>query len=319
MPRLRALLIGLNYRGSSSELRGCINDINHMEEHIRASGYEVVDLKRMDDDSDFRSDLYPNRTNMIKQLKALIRDSRPGDRLLFHFSGHGGSTYDYSGDEADGKDETLYPLDMRQIIDDEIKVILDTLPVDRRLVGVIDACHSGSMFELNSRSAQPGVYAPMMQLKAPPVIRKKPVYDYLDEQQSRHVTESEKCYQCFHVTTQTHEGPGRALHGPITMFSGCQDHQTSADAWIDGEFRGAMTVGLEAVLAQVGGLKNFIETHLSTRAGREACERMLQQHVNARFSQIPMMSHESRNSTPVPQTTEVEQVAPPKPSWCCVL
>ena len=46
---------------------------------------------------------------------------RPGDYLFFHYSGHGGQQADKDGDEADGKDETLVPLDYQtagQITDD---------------------------------------------------------------------------------------------------------------------------------------------------------------------------------------------------------
>ena len=46
-------------------------------------------------------------------------------RFFFHYSGHGGSVQDVSGDEDDGFDETIYPVDFEnyegesgQIIDD---------------------------------------------------------------------------------------------------------------------------------------------------------------------------------------------------------
>ena len=41
----------------------------------------------------------------------LLQGSQPGDSLVFHYSGHGAQQRSYSGDEVDGMDETLCPLD----------------------------------------------------------------------------------------------------------------------------------------------------------------------------------------------------------------
>lgn len=43
-------------------------------------------------------------------------------RLLTHSSGHGGQTKDVDGDEDDGNDEVIYPVDFKQaghIVDDQ--------------------------------------------------------------------------------------------------------------------------------------------------------------------------------------------------------
>lgn len=54
-------------------------------------------------------------------MQWLVRDARPGDSLFFHYSGHGGQAADLDGDEDDGFDETILPLDFKtagEIIDD---------------------------------------------------------------------------------------------------------------------------------------------------------------------------------------------------------
>ena len=71
----------------------------------------------------------PTRANMIAAFKWLIEGCKPNDSLFFHYSGHGGSQKDVSpeNDEADGKDETLIPVDYQQngvIVDDEIHELL---------------------------------------------------------------------------------------------------------------------------------------------------------------------------------------------------
>ena len=53
---------------------------------------------------------------------------------LFSCSGHGGRVRDTSGDEDDGYDETLIPVDFRragQIVDDDIyKMLVTAMPAD---------------------------------------------------------------------------------------------------------------------------------------------------------------------------------------------
>jgi hypothetical protein len=75
-----------------------------------------------------------------------------GDSLFMHYSGHGGSMRDDNGDEEDGKDETLVPVDYQnagQIRDDVIfKEVVSMLPKGAQLTVVMDCCHSGSILDL---------------------------------------------------------------------------------------------------------------------------------------------------------------------------
>lgn len=82
----------------------------------------------------------------------LAQGCQPGDSLVFHYSGHGSQQRNYSGDEADGYDETLCPLDFEtqgMIVDDEINAALVRLiPHGAKLHALIDACHSGTVLDL---------------------------------------------------------------------------------------------------------------------------------------------------------------------------
>lgn len=82
----------------------------------------------------------------------LVAGCRPGDSLVFHYSGHGSQQRNYNGDEVDGFDETLCPLDFEtrgMIVDDEInETIVRPLPRGAKLHAIIDACHSGTMLDL---------------------------------------------------------------------------------------------------------------------------------------------------------------------------
>jgi metacaspase-1 len=67
-------------------------------------------------------------------------------------SGHGGQTPDLDGDEDDGYDEVIYPVDFQQtshIVDDDMFFIMvKPLPPGCRLTAIFDSCHSGSALDL---------------------------------------------------------------------------------------------------------------------------------------------------------------------------
>ncbi|KAK3025083.1 hypothetical protein RJ639_044962, partial [Escallonia herrerae] len=89
---------------------------------------------------------------MRMALYWLIQGCQPGDSLLFHYSGHGSRQRNYNGDEVDGYDETLCPLDFEtqgMIVDDELNAtIVRPLPTGVKLHAIVDACHSGTVLDL---------------------------------------------------------------------------------------------------------------------------------------------------------------------------
>ena len=95
---------------------------------------------------------WPTRKNILFAMRWLVSDLQPGDSLFFHYSGHGGRTRDVSGDEADGFDSTLLPMDWKRagaIVDDEINsTLIRPLIPGVRLHAVVDACHSGTVMDL---------------------------------------------------------------------------------------------------------------------------------------------------------------------------
>ena len=89
---------------------------------------------------------------MRRALYWLVQGCQPGDSLVFHFSGHGSQLRNYTGDELDGFDETLCPMDYQtqgMILDDEINAtIVRPLPPGVKLHAIVDACHSGTVLDL---------------------------------------------------------------------------------------------------------------------------------------------------------------------------
>lgn len=94
----------------------------------------------------------PTKRNIRKAMRWLVEGNRSKDSLVFHFSGHGSQQKDYNGDEIDGQDEALCPLDHEtegKIIDDEInRILVRPLVHGAKLHAVIDACNSGTVLDL---------------------------------------------------------------------------------------------------------------------------------------------------------------------------
>ena len=103
----RALLVGCNYPGTSSELRGCINDVLRMRTMLLGQGFPEQAIMVLRDDQ--RHGQLPTKRAILDGLRWLVQGAARGDSLFFHFSGHGAQQRDHSGDEADGYDETIVP------------------------------------------------------------------------------------------------------------------------------------------------------------------------------------------------------------------
>eukprot|EP00752_Nemacystus_decipiens_P011242 g9991.t1 len=149
--KTKSLLIGINYVGQQGQLSGCHNDVDMMKKYITSHGYsmEEADCKVLMDDDVHGA---PTHKGIVEAFRWLTADASAGDSLFMHYSGHGGSVADKSGDEADNKDETMVPVDYQasgQITDDEIlKELVLVLPEGVTLTVVMDCCHSGSILDL---------------------------------------------------------------------------------------------------------------------------------------------------------------------------
>jgi metacaspase-1 len=151
----RALLIAINYFGSSCELKGCHQDIDNMQKYLTDIGFtDFTVLKDHPDDIYFKLPDCPTRDNILAALKAFVAKSKPNDLLYIHYSGHGSNLS--SKTEADGRDETWCPVDYNDskidqgfIRDDELKEILvNKLNNKIKLRVFSDSCHSSSVLDL---------------------------------------------------------------------------------------------------------------------------------------------------------------------------
>ena len=197
-----ALLIGINYTGQHAELSGCINDVNDIK-HVLTSKFHVPpeNVITMTDVSDNQHK--PTKNNIISKLVELVIMAyrKKITKLIIHYSGHGYYVRDHSGDEKDGWDEVICPVDYTTrgfITDDTLNSIFRIIPVTCEVFALVDCCNSGTTLDLKYRHL------------------------YGDE----------------HTEIETDR---KSMRCPIVMISGCKDDQDSADAYISGKYNGAMT------------------------------------------------------------------------------
>lgn len=146
----RAILIGINYVGQKGQLSGCHNDVANIKKHlIEKEGFLEKDMLILMDDGRHHQ---PTRKNIMDAFARITQYSKAGDTVFVHYSGHGGRVVDRDGDEDDGYDETLIPVDFKsagQIVDDEVFIhLVKKMPKDVHVTVLMDCCHSGTALDL---------------------------------------------------------------------------------------------------------------------------------------------------------------------------
>jgi metacaspase-1 len=232
----RALLIGINYYGMEGELRGCINDIDHIKDIlVNNCDYSAENIHVLTDRSNAPGftgvgDTLPTHDNIKAEMLWLVRDLLPGDTLVFHFSGHGIHAPDTSGDETDGKDEMLVPLDYKTgglVSDDWIfSNVIRRIPPTVTLWAFSDCCHSGTIMDLRYNLQS--------------LCKRERIST---ENKSNAYVPSEWSDEFKFYIERNHGVPGN-----ICLFSGCQDEEVSMDAHLRQKFQGAFTFCLIEIL-----------------------------------------------------------------------
>lgn len=147
----RAVLVGINYTGHNpGELSGCHNDVINIGKYLNnCLGFDERNMRVLMDDNRHEE---PTASNIYRAMDWITSVSEPGDTVWFHYSGHGGRLVDDDGDEADGYDETLCPIDYEhagQIRDDDLlKHLVKPMKQGVLMTCLMDCCHSGTVLDL---------------------------------------------------------------------------------------------------------------------------------------------------------------------------
>lgn len=262
----RALLIGINeHLIPGADLRGCVNDVKNVSATLREFfGFRKSDITQL-------TDIAATKKAIQAGIRQLVREARKGDTILLHYSGHGSNVPDDNGDEADERDEILCPADLDwkdPLSDDWLRKTFDTLRSGVRFTVIMDCCHSGT----NTRAI------------APPDAPVKP--RYLPNPWDLMATESRRRLRGT-VTGELRRSTRSARAArdiveaklPELLITGCRDTQTSADAFLDGAYNGALTFCLVEAMRQARGALTYRELH--ERASRTLKKRG--------FDQVPQL------------------------------
>ncbi|RHZ12831.1 hypothetical protein DYB37_010130 [Aphanomyces astaci] len=318
----KALFIGINYAGTQSELRaGCIKDVENLQRFVKdRCGFPENNLRQLTDD--LQGENSPTRANILAGMRWLFF---PGDSLFLHYSGHGSQQKDegsytqratsrvasrltsLDGDEADGKDETICPVDYDtagMITDDEMHSILcASLPAGVKLTAIFDCCHSGSALDLpfmytvdgnldihqqDNRAVaakhilNAGIHASRGRIW----LMHCPGLDFLRGN-------SDKAKSGFQAGVEAYKAPASEKQGPVAetsvkdrttaadviLLSGCKDTQTSADATIDGSATGAMSYAFIATMDK-----------FSLDVTYQDLLKALREFMYSKYTQVPCLS-----------------------------
>lgn len=161
---VRALLVGVSTYDhlEGVDLRGPRNDVALLAAALVERGVEPSAITVLADGAAGLDPAIatgrPTREGILAAMGSLAAASGAGDTVIFYYSGHGSQAPDGDGDEGGGWDEIFLPADVKgwsgrrglvenALVDDELndwaRSVLATGAV---LVGIIDACHSGTGF-----------------------------------------------------------------------------------------------------------------------------------------------------------------------------
>ena len=278
----KAFLSGINDYKSIGDLRGCVNDVRAMKSLlVDRFGFDGGDVRT-------RTNSEVTKEALREGWNWLVTDAEPGDRLVFHFSGHGSYTTDADADEADQVDELLclYAMDWDDsesyLTDDELRRWTQEIPRGVAMTIVLDCCHSGtgtrkisppknkarsiggeravSLVDVRAssnrlkrtgggdRSIDSRDAASLIETLIPAsaedigrtqvLARFAPPPPKIEEQVRR-----ARKRRGFRGLLRRQSGGGTRSGSTMnhTLWAGCRDDQTSADAYIDGDYRGAFT------------------------------------------------------------------------------
>jgi len=253
---MKKLYLGIginNYR--QFPLRGCVNDVEDLfGTLIRRFGFERGNNMRL------LFDQRATKQAIVDRLDWLVSNSQSGDIVVFHYSGHGSqiATRDDKG-EVDALDEILIPYDCyldwdKNCLKDNLLGEYDNMLYEKGVIPIfiIDACHSGTMTRDIYRAGYEDRASRFMPI---PLDIEARAYRGLNK------------------------NPSLKDKNMGILVSGCQDNQTSMDAFMNGRFNGAMTRSLVDILEEFQEM-NWVRV-----------EEMLRQKIKLlNFAQIPSVT-----------------------------
>jgi uncharacterized caspase-like protein len=150
-PALYALLVGVDQYERVRPLRGCVNDIRKVKAYLKADPDFTDEARAVN----VLTDEAATKQAIIDGFRTHLSRAKPGDTVLFYFSGHG--TQEQANaklwpNEADGRlecfvcfDGPVAPVPDFLMTDKEIRYLIHELTqkTGAHVVTIFDCCHSG--------------------------------------------------------------------------------------------------------------------------------------------------------------------------------
>jgi len=240
----KALLVGINDY-PQAPLRGCVNDVLLMHKMVTEHfGFKADKIKVL-------TDAEATKKNITTQLRNLVNWAEKGDNLLFHFSGHGSQVVvnDWTNtSESDGRDEILCSVDLdwnNPLRDNDLGDMIKKVPQGVQITVILDCCHSGTGLRASFEGPDSEGSTNIRNRFLPPPpsnILSNPRVKIDDDLTFVFPDSKDLQTQKRGFLIDTTE------QGEAILISGCQDNQTSADAYISNAYRGACTYMLFEIL-----------------------------------------------------------------------
>lgn len=163
--RKRAFMVGISHYDTAltgyqwNNING-VEDIKLLEPILKKLGCDLTVI--LDEQATY--------DNICNKLNHFIDKTKKGDIVYIHFSAHGQPVEDLDGDEQDGWDEAIVPIDAykyykkgtyegkKHLIDDQlnkyIKKLRQKVGVTGFLYVIIDACHAGTSSRANDETVR---------------------------------------------------------------------------------------------------------------------------------------------------------------------
>lgn len=163
--RKRAFMVGISHYDTAltgyqwNNING-VEDVNLLSPILTKQGFLVTTL--LDERATYQ--------NISSQLSTFIKQTKKGDIVYLHFSTHGQPVEDINGDEEDGWDEAIVPIDAykmykkgayegkKHFLDDQlnqyVKKLREKIGSTGFLYVVIDACHAGTSSRANDETVR---------------------------------------------------------------------------------------------------------------------------------------------------------------------
>lgn len=143
--KFHAIVIGINeyIEPTISDLKYCLNDANGMNDRLLQRGWHDSEITLLLDGE-------ATKDAILQAIGSAVDSCGPEDYILVYFSGHGSSVSDSSGDEYDGVDEAIVPVDFvwgdpsTLVLDDELGASFGGCPTEKG-VFIFDSCNSGGI------------------------------------------------------------------------------------------------------------------------------------------------------------------------------